>query len=119
MIFVCGDSNQSLHPVLERGIQSDFWKTCELRQEMPFLKDRNIPSDNNSYARIERNMIMLNQENRTDDMQFSDNFAHKILETDWLYGVWHCLHEWRDEPERIPDAIQELVIESIRCSWLH
>jgi hypothetical protein len=53
MTFVCGDSNQSLHPVPERGFQSDLRKLCELGQEMPFPKDRNVGSDNALYIRIE------------------------------------------------------------------
>jgi hypothetical protein len=34
----------------------------------------------------------------------------------WSYEVWHCLHERRDEAERIARAIQELVAEYVRSS---
>jgi hypothetical protein len=52
MTFVCSDSNQSLYPVPEHGLQKDFWKLCELRQEMIFSKDRNVLSDNALHIRI-------------------------------------------------------------------
>jgi hypothetical protein len=68
---VCRDSNQSFHPVPERGLQRDFWKSCELHQEVHFPKDRNVFSDNASYIRIERSMTVLNQESMLDGMRFS------------------------------------------------
>jgi hypothetical protein len=52
-------------------------------------------------------------------VRFSENFAHKILETAWQYGVCHCLHEWQDDSERILDAIQELIAEYVRYSGLY
>jgi hypothetical protein len=64
-----------------------------LRQEVLFPKDRNVLSDNSSYTRIEKNVMMLNHESMADGVRFSENFAHKILETAWQYGVCHCLHE--------------------------
>jgi hypothetical protein len=119
MIFVCGDSNQSVHLVPEIGLQNNFWKLCELRREVLFPKDRNVSSDNTLYIGIERSMTVLNQESMVDGVRFSENFAHKILETAWLQGIWHCLHEWRDEVEMIPNVIQELITEYVWYSVLH
>jgi hypothetical protein len=81
MTFVCSDSKQSLHSVPEPGLQSDFWNFYELCQEVLFPKDRNVSSDNISYIQIERSMTVLNQENIVDEVRFSENSAHKSLET--------------------------------------
>jgi hypothetical protein len=66
-------------------------KLRELRQEVLFPKDGNFPSDNASYTRIEKSLMVRNPKSKVDGRRrFSENFAHNILENSWLYAVWYC-----------------------------
>jgi hypothetical protein len=88
MILICGDPSQSVHPVPERSFQSDFWDSsplCELRQEIFFPKDKNIPSDRASHIRVEKS-------NGAKSGEYDEWRA--ILREFCSQNSWDCLAVW-------------------------